>query len=264
MTDRILSADPEPNCVVMAADGSARLRAQTVAQALALPLVREPSKDARVALVIGSGAAWLQQLGDNVPGPVTIDFAAPEMLHRRKGGQNELLGRAVGVKQERHPRVIDATAGLGRDGFVLADLGCEVTLFERSPVLAWLLEQARESALISAYDHIRAAAERLSVVHADSTTFDVPNDAVIYLDPMFPERRNSAAVKKDLALLQCLHDDFASGDDALMAWARTQPASRIVVKRPAKAEPILGARPSHSLKGKAVRFDVYVNPRGDN
>ena len=52
-------------------------------------------------------------------------------------------------------------------------------------------------------------------------------------------------------------------DDAegLWAWAWAQPVERIVVKRPLRA-PVLGAqRPSHSLSGKSVRFDVFVRKK---
>jgi 16S rRNA (guanine1516-N2)-methyltransferase len=35
--------------------------------------------------------------------------------------------------------VIDGTAGLGKDAFVLAGLGCKVTLVERHPVVVALL-----------------------------------------------------------------------------------------------------------------------------
>ena len=168
-----------------------------------------------------------------------------------------MLGRAVGLKADRKPLIWDATGGLGRDAFVLADLGCEVTLCERMPVLAWLLDQAVQAAAVSGVDQIRAAAARMSVLAVDSKTQRTPAGTVIYLDPMFPERKKAAAVKKEAAMLQHLADP---GDDceALWQWAWDQPVERIVVKRPLRA-PILGhIRPAHTLKGKSVRFDVFI------
>ena len=88
--------------------------------------------------------------------------------HRRRSGHNELLGRAVGVKAGESPRVVDATAGLGRDAYVLGDLGCEVTLVERSPVLALLLAHALERARISSVESVRAAAASMCLRQADS------------------------------------------------------------------------------------------------
>ena len=168
-----------------------------------------------------------------------------------------MLGRAVGLKADRKPLIWDATGGLGRDAFVLADLGCEVTLCERVPVLAWLLDQAVHAAAVSGVDQVRAAAERMSVLAADSKTQRASAGTVIYLDPMFPERKKAAAVKKEAAMLQHLADLMDDGE-SLWQWAWDQPVERIVVKRPLRA-PILGhIRPAHTLKGKSVRFDVFT------
>jgi len=247
------------SCIVVPASPQLLGKATAVADNLGIPVTGTlETAVADVALVLDYDGAWLQQLGEKAPGPVAIDFATPAMEHRRKGGHNELLGRAVGVTDKRRPRVFDATAGLGRDAFVLADLGCEVVLAERSPILAWLLEQGVQKALISGSDHVRAAAGRMTVMAGDSTTMAVAEGDVIYLDPMFTDRKNSAAVKKDLGLLQLLHRSVAVDSDRLFAWATRQPCNRIVVKRPLKAPSLEGPRPSHALKGKAVRFDVYV------
>lgn len=265
-------------CSVVPAQPNVLRRAQAVAAQLSLPCVKSlPSTEGLLALVIDHDQGWLQLCGANAPGPVMVDFSDPAMLFRRKGGQNELLGRAVGVKANRHPLIFDATAGLGRDAFVLADLGCTVTLSERSGVLAWLLESAVSAALISQHQQVREAATRMRVIHGDSCdidfTRDQPNDQavgltaaavaqadhprVIYLDPMFPEKK-SAAAKKDLALLQRLHGDVDDTGEQLLSWALTQPVSRIVIKRPIKAPFLARHKPSHSITGKAVRFDVIV------
>ena len=163
----------------------------------------------------------------------------------------------MGLKADRKPPIWDATGGLGRDAFVLADLGCQVTLCERVPVLAWLLNQAVQAAAVSGVDQVRAAAEKMSVLAADSKTQRASAGTVIYLDPMFPERKKAAAVKKEAAMLQHLADQ-ADDSESLWQWAWDQPVERIVVKRPLRA-PILGnIRPAHTLKGKSVRFDVFT------
>lgn len=249
-------------CCVIPANGSARARAKAVSATLDLPLVLSAEGvSTQVALVIDIDDGWLQVLGPDAPGPVRVDFASPAMLHRRKGGQNELLGRAVGVRQGRRPAVFDATAGLGRDSFVLADLGCAVTMAERTPALAWLLNTALERAMVSSEALVRAAADRLLLLAGDCTTMSVPDGSVLYLDPMFESQRGSAAVKKDLSALRLLHGTEASSaadDQALIEWAWGQPCSRIVVKRASKAPLLTRIAPSHQLHGKAVRFDVYV------
>lgn len=248
-------------CAVVPAPACRADRARSLAGLLGLPLVmRLEQVSAPVALVVDDTAAWLQQTGPAAAGPVHVDFADPGMQHRRKGGQNELLGRAVGVRAARQPAVFDATAGLGRDAYVLADLGCEVTLCERSPVLSLLLEEAVGAAAISARPEVRAAAARMTLLRGDAREQEIRLGQVIYLDPMFPDRRSSAAVRKDLATLQQLHGLQPDDTESLLEWASAQPAPRVVVKRPPKAPPLAGMKVSHAISGKAVRFDVWVRP----
>jgi len=201
--------------------------------------------------------------GQALPGPVTVDFGSAAMRHRRRSGQNELLGRAVGVSAKRPLRVLDATAGLGRDSFVLADLGCTVAMCEREPMLVAMLERALLAAATSGDPWLEEVVQRMSLYPLDARSRVAdPLEAidVIYLDPMFPGRDKAAAVKKEMALFQLLLDNHGAEDDteALLQWALGQDVARVVVKRPPRA-PTVGAQPvSHSLGGKAVRFDVYV------
>ena len=241
-----------PVLTVVSVKGESPARAREVAQQLRLQYdsYRDP---VGLFLVVGEASAWLELDGVRV----AVQFDSAAMQHRRKGGHNEILGRAVGLKADRKPLIWDATGGLGRDAFVLADLGCEVMLCERVPVLAWLLDQAVQAAAVSGVDHVRAAAERMCLLAADSKTQRAPAGTVIYLDPMFPERKKAAAVKKESAMLQHLVDQ-ADDSEALWQWAWDQPVERIVVKRPLRA-PVLGnIRPAHTLKGKSVRFDVFT------
>ena len=255
---RSFAADVGSACTVVPAQSGAVDRANSVAQELGLRVEKSVSvASGSVALIIDQEDAWLQEINANRPGPVKVDFASPAMMHRRKGGQNEMLGRAIGIKGNRHPWVFDATAGLGRDAYVLADLGCNVTLVERSAVLAFVLQEGLNRAVISQFNEVREAAARMSVRCEDSTEIRATPDQVIYLDPMFEERKGTAASKKDLSVLQALHGHHAD-DQRLIDWAFAQPVSRIVVKRPLKAPPLTVSPPSHALKGKSVRFDVYV------
>ena len=253
MTDQHAGAPCSPR--VQAVPGESPARARLAALALGSPLA-EGRRPAGPLLMVGETDAWLEMDGTEV----RVAFDSASMRHRRRGGQNELLGRAVGVKAERKPLIWDATAGLGRDAFVLADLGCHVTLNERIPVLAWLLSEAVNAASVSAYQQVREAAVRMTVMTGDSRQTAVPPEAVLYLDPMFPERKKTAAVKKDAVMLQRLAGTIDDVDQ-LWSWAWAQPVERIVVKRPLRA-PLLGSqRPSHTLAGKSVRFDVFVRPR---
>ena len=74
-------------------------------------------------------------------GAIRVDFVTGASAHRRKfgGGKGQAIAKAVGLNKGATPHVLDATAGLGRDAFVLAALGCKVTMHERHPVVAALL-----------------------------------------------------------------------------------------------------------------------------
>ena len=259
--------------------------AAQLAEQLALPLVPTGSdpgdcREFDALLTVCGPVLALQQTGrpsaagrrgktgrraaiEALPGPVSVDFGSDGMRHRRRSGHNELLGRAVGVSGKRRPQVLDATAGLGRDSFVLADMGCMVTLCEREPVIAAMLSHGLQVALASGDDWLPGVARRMSLVAADARDLAPPqfgSPDMIYLDPMFPPRDKSAAVKKEMALFQLLLDGEAAGHDAdgLLLWALEQDVARVVVKRPARAPFLAGRKPSHSVAGKAVRFDVYV------
>ena len=216
-------------------------RARLLAEQLQMPLL-EPGgspqhcSQARLLLRVGSDCLALQQAGPGAPGPVVVDFGDPALRHRRRGGHNELLGRAVGVGRREALRVLDATAGLGRDGFVLADLGCSVLLCERHPVIASLLRSGIEAARASDDAWLARAAARLELRGIDARQLqagELRNVDVIYLDPMFPARRKRAAVKKEMALFQLLLDPVAAEAEELLAWALAQAVARVVVKRPA-------------------------------
>lgn len=243
--------------------------ATRLAQRLGLPLLAtgiDPAccTQVRALLIVSGQALSLQQTGKGVAGSVAVDFGSAGMRHRRRSGASELLGRAVGHSKKRPLRILDATAGLGRDAFVLADLGSEVLLCERDPVVVELLRAGLETARGQGDAWLGEVLQRMSLHPGDarqmSATLSQGVD-VIYLDPMFPQRVKSAAVKKEMALLQFLLESATVSQDAdsLLLWALEQDAARVVVKRPARAPSLAMEQPSHCIKGRSVRYDVYVH-----
>lgn len=194
--------------------------------------------------------------------PYHIDFLSKQMLYRVKDAslKNELIGRAIGYKPAQQPAIIDATAGLGRDSFILAALGFRVTMIERSPIIYALLQDALERA--KKHRLTNAIVSRLCLIHADATEWlyqlspeNYPQ--VIYLDPMFPSRQKSASVKKEMIILQeLLTKDIHH--EKLFNAAMTRTQKRIIVKRPRLSEPIMNKTPSFSLRGNSSRFDIYI------
>lgn len=177
---------------------------------------------------------------------------------RRGNLSRELLVRAVKIKGVPELLVVDATAGLGEDSFLLAAAGCRVLLFEYDPVIFALLSDALERAKRD--PETAPIASRMTLFPGDSIpalpTLD-PRPDVVLLDPMFPERTKSALVKKKFQLLHQLERP-CENERALFDAALAAHPKRIVIKRPAKGPYLAGVKPSYSLSGSAVRFDCIV------
>ncbi len=204
----------------------------------------------------------LQPLGKKAPNPVRVDFTGGAVDHRRKfgGGSGQMIAKAVGVKASRPLQVLDATAGLGKDAFVLASLGCHVSLYERNPVVSALLEDGLRRGQQTQDPELFTIMSRLTLSHQDSLIAEGASADVVYLDPMFPERSKSASVKKDMAIFHSIvgRDDDADGLlERALRWAKY----RVVVKRPRKAPFLNDKSPSYQLQGKTSRYDVYVNAK---
>jgi len=192
-----------------------------------------------------------------------IDYSSGEIAYRAQhgGGRKQALGRAVGLKPGYSPNVIDATAGLGRDAFVLANLGCSVRMIERSPVMASLLTDALRRV---AYDEQLSPGikQRLQLIIGDARE-QIPalcravQCDVIYIDPMYPPRTKSALVKKEMRFIQAMvGEDLDSSE--LLRVSLANAGKRVVVKRPASASPVEGPKPTHTIESKNTRYDVYI------
>ena len=190
------------------------------------------------------------------------DFAP--MVPRLKQGiiGTELLVRAAKRKNPREdgrpPTLIDATAGLGEDAILLAAAGFSVKMYEQNPTIAALLADAIERA--ADMPELSEIISRMELVNADSIgalrNLEEPPD-VIYLDPMFPERKKSALVKKKFQLLQQLEMPCPNEEELLRAAIAARP-HKIVIKRPAKGPDLAGIKADYSISGKAVRYDCLV------
>jgi len=193
-------------------------------------------------------------------GAVKVDFVEGAVAHRRKfgGGRGQDIAKAIGLKHGFTPHVLDATAGLGRDAFLLASLGCQVTLMERMPIVAALLADGLERAKLHA--EVADIITNMQLIHAssiDNMSLTSQVD-VVYLDPMYPHREKSALVKKEMRVFQSLVGEDLDADN-LLEPALKLAKYRVVVKRPSYAPPLADKKPSMSINMKKNRFDVYVN-----
>lgn len=188
---------------------------------------------------------------------VRADFASGEFRHRLKtSGKQQPLAKAVGVAKG-YTRILDATGGLGGDAMVLASLGCEVTVCERHPLVALLLEngleQARSNLPYAARVHLYPG-EAMAYLAGLAETLPV-----IYLDPMYAVKDKSALSRKAMQIFENLVG--ADADQAeLFQLALGKAGQRVVVKRPRHAPPL--ATPTHSFTGSTTRYDMYLAAPG--
>ena len=214
-----------------------------------------------LALVQTDQRLELRKLDEPKLGAVYVDFVGGSMAHRRKfgGGRGEAVAKAVGIKGIELPSVIDATAGLGRDAFVLAVLGCQVRLVERHPVVYLLLQdglnRAYQNAEIGAM--LRQNLRLLNVRQINELNPQTDCADVVYLDPMYPHKQKSALVKKEMRVFQYLVG-ADSDADKLLSPALQLAKKRVVVKRPGYAEYLCKKPPHFSRETKNHRFDIYM------
>lgn len=239
-------------------------RAAELARQLELPLVADlGAADFAYLLVLTPKRLELREQDRTAPGPLYADFVSGRLSYRRRfgGGRRQPLAKAIGLKGNANPSVLDATAGLGRDAFVLAALGCTVQLVERSPVIAALLSDglARAAADPDIGSWVK---ERLRLSVADSrawltTLSEDQRPAVIYLDPMYPQRTKTALVKKEMRMLRRIVGEDQDAP-ALLASALRYARQRVVIKRPRLAPALAGLQPAMSIFARDTRFDVYL------
>lgn len=238
-------------------------KAKAIADQLDIPLVSEVTHNHPALLVLSADRLELRLTAKDAPGAVYVDFLEGALAHRRQygGGRGQLIARAVGVKQKEKPFILDLTAGLGRDGFVLSLLGCRVVMCERSPVIHALLSDG----LLRAQQKTWFTELSLKLLHADSLVFasnlfEADRPDVVYLDPMFPDKTKSALVKKEMRVLRAVvGDDPDAG--ALLTLALGIAKKRVVVKRAKLAPTLTDRAPDLVYKGKSSRFDVYFSSK---
>ena len=192
--------------------------------------------------------------------PFFISFDSEKLRYRRAqlSLKKELIAKACQLKVGNSTRILDATAGLGRDAFVLACLGSKVTLLERHPIIAALLEDALSRA--SKDLSLSEVVSRMTLLKTDALQYCLTQSGmfdVVYLDPMFPEKKKSSLAKKEMQIFQMLAED--NDADLLFEAVKSCAISRLVVKRPLTAAPLAGKKPDIVYKGKTNRFDVYLN-----
>lgn len=241
--------------VVSYTDQDSRLQAEQLAVSLGLELhefqylTESTIKSIDFLLIYKNDGLWLKEIASG--SQIQVDFNS---INKSRLSKKLQLAKAIGLKSGR-PSVLDATAGMGRDAYSLAALGCSVTMIEQSKVIAALLKDG----LKRQHQSEIAIIEAMSLQEGNAVelipTLQVHD--VIYLDPMFEDRAKQALPKKEMQMFRKLlgHDDKV---DELFEVALKHAAKRVVVKRHRTAKPLLDKKPHAELTGKQTRFDIYL------
>ena len=187
-------------------------------------------------------------------------FIEGPILHRLKygKGRGQNLAKAVGMKFNKNRNIIDATAGLGYDSFILASLGAKVTLIERSHKMHELLQNGINEG-ISFGGEIEKIINRMELLFGDSKDI-LPKltPEVIMIDTMYKDRKKTALVKNNMRLVREIvgpDSDYVE----LLKIALNCAKNRVVLKQPRYAEPIKEiTKCSHQILGKTIRYDVFM------
>ena len=187
-------------------------------------------------------------------------FIEGPILHRLKygKGRGQNLAKAVGMKSNKNRNIIDATAGLGYDSFILASLGANVTLIERSEKIYKLLQDGISEGMLYGGE-ISKIIGRMSLIYGDSKNI-LPqlSPEVILIDTMYKDRKKSALVKNDMRLVREIvgtDSDYTELIEVALKFA----LNRVVIKQPRYAETLDNIKGcSHQILGKTIRYDVYV------
>lgn len=247
---------------IMPSNASTLNEAQKLALRLNLPLATKNS-ESPFLLIVTSEHLELQETTAGNSKPIFVDFLSPSLTYRIKhgGGKKQLLAKAIGVKKEK-PVVVDATAGFGVDAFILASLGCEVLMLERSPIVGALLEDGLAN--LNKTSKAQTLKLTLQIIQAtDYLTNIIVNDLakpdVVYLDPMYPKRDKLVLNKKTMRIL---HELIGDDSDAagLLTIALKCAKKRVVVKRPKYATALGELKPDLQFSaGGSCRYDVYFS-----
>ncbi len=222
-----------------------------------ISIVRQVGIDEHQALLWVNGRLSLS-FPNQKQGDVVVDFASNASEHRRiRGGAfGQPIAKALGLSPAISPYILDLTAGLGRDAYVMASLGAKVEMRERHPIVAALLLDGLMRGRGSGGE-VAKICERMKLIGVDSCESELPHADLVYIDPMFPARQKSAAVKKEMKAFHSLvGEDLDS--DGLLARAIQAAEYRVVVKRPKGAPALAGVLPTLEHKGKSGRFDIYT------
>lgn len=220
----------------------------------------DPAPEPHIVLVVDEDRLGLADLSEKKLSVYTVDFqTGPWELRARQGlSKNQILAKALGLRRNHPLRVLDATAGFCQDAYFFYLMGAQVIALERSPAVFEVASDGLRRASVPTAPSAEQTGS-IQLIHQDAeaylseskTRFDV-----IYLDPMFQKPKQTAKSPKSMELLKTLLKESPKIKDDLLEQA-LQHTPRVVTKSPLKGK-VFHREPTHSFKGKSIRYDIYL------
>ena len=190
--------------------------------------------------------------------PTVVDFSSAQLESRVSDSlAKQNLIKALGLKKNPHPRVLDGMAGLGKDAYLMAMAGCKVHMLEKSGVVYSLIKDGLDR--LKQCGYLEFGEQALSLQFGDF--LDIPPDTekydLVYLDPMYQGANKKSKAKRDIERLQRLLGK-EDNEALLLQHGLIIAKRRVIVKRPKNAPQFAGKTPDIIYKGSSARFDVYL------
>lgn len=197
---------------------------------------------------------------------IFVDFESDEKKYKQQriSSGKDLLARAIGV--EPGISICDLTLGLAGDAFKLCYFGAQVVGYEKNPFV-WALvknaawrwghgpgNQPNKALLLEAIN--ADSCEALQLAKSNDSASEFLNAEVFYLDPMFNLVR-TALPRKGMQYLDHITASTADKDLETIVLRLKEVKKKLVVKRALQSDWLCGYKPSRSVEGKMVRFDIY-------
>ncbi len=261
---------PQLSLVVVASNKESQHHANTIAKQLGCR-VSDKSDGYDLTLTVQSNP--LSKIIDleltlqkfKPPLKLFLDFNSKQSHYRKQsgGGKQQHIVRATGLHKNPGLRILDATAGLGSDAFVLACNSASITLVEQHPVLSLMLDKAIARAQqTNELADIAARMQVCTTINSIDVICSLNKQAhydVIYLDPMYPSiHKKQAKAKKSMQIIQYLLQDYDDQGDQLLSAALDCGVKRVVVKRPTVARHLINKIPQSTIESTNTRYDIYI------
>ena len=195
----------------------------------------------KLVIWITKDQIFLQDLSDKNSKPFILDF---RLLDKEKSDRG--LIKKCFSKFDKSSKAFDLTAGFCQDAYCIANLGFEVTAYEKE---SWLFEFTKSCLNFSKKENLKLFNLNSLEVLNTFTQKDI-----LFIDPMFEVNSKSLAKKEIQFLRKCITSSLEK--ETIDASIKSS-AGLIVIKRHKLSNTRNSTKPSYVIKGKVISLEVF-------